>query len=146
MAQMFDIKKVTEAIKRKQATINKQSKKLKTAPKYITVGWDSKSGTYPEQGKKPVEYIALIHEKGLGNHTEKGMAKNTTFLYQDEWNKLAKKLIKKGMKFGKTPDYYIIAEKIGERIKDNLREYTYMIGLVDTERLANSIIIKYKRR
>jgi len=146
MAQMFDIKKVTEAIKRKQATIDRNSKKMKTAPKYIYVGWDKSSGTYPEQGGKPVEEVALIHEFGTEHHTAKGMVSNTVFFCEDEWIKRATKLIKKGFKWGRAPDYYDIAEKLGRQIKSDLRDYTYSIGLVDTERLANSVIVKYRRR
>lgn len=146
MAQMFDIRKVKKAIRKKQATINRNSKKLKSAPKTIVVGWDGKSGTYPEQEKKPVAYIALIHEKGLGHQSEKGMVKNTTFLHSGEWLALYKKLVKQGFKNGKSPNYYTIAEKVGRQMRDDLRRYTYAIGLVDTQRLAHSIIIRYKRR
>lgn len=144
--QMFDVKKLTKTIRKKQATINKNSKKLKSAPKTVIAGWDKSSGAYPEQDKKPVELIALIHEKGLGNHTEKGMVKNTTFKHSKEWVQLYKNLVAKGFKNGKTPNYYTIQEKIGRQIKDDLRSFTYEIGLVDTQRLANSIIIRYKRR
>ena len=144
--KMFDISKLKKAIEKKQATINRNSKKLKTAPKTISIGWFKQSGVYPEQGKRAVNYVAKIHEHGLGNHTEKGMIKNTVHLYRKEWVKEYRKLARKEINKGKTPDYYSISEKVGLMMKEDLRNYVYRIGLVDTSRLANSILVKYKRR
>jgi hypothetical protein len=146
MGQMFDIVKLRKAIRKKQATINRNSKKLKSAPKTVVVGWDKSSGSYPEQDGKPVSYIALIHEEGLGHHSEKGMVKNTTHIHGQEWIALYKELVKKGFKNGKSPNYFVIQEKVGRQMRDDLRRFTYEIGLVDTQRLANSIIVRYKRR
>lgn len=146
MGQMFDVTKLKKSIRRKQATINRNSKKLKNAPKTIVVGWDDKSGTYPEQGKKPVKYIAAIHEYGLGNHSEKAMVRNTIFLHEHEWVRMYRSLVKQKMKRGKTPNHYVIAERVGRKMRDDLRDYLYAIDLVDTSRLAHSIIIRYKRR
>lgn len=146
MGRMFDVRKLQKAIKKKQDTINRNSRKLKNAPKRIIVGWDEKSGTYPEQDKKPVAYIAKIHEWGLGNHTEKAMVRTTVFKHEKEWVELFQKLIIEGSRKGKSPNYYTIAERVGRQMRNDLRSYLYEIDLVDTSRLARSIIIRYKRR
>lgn len=142
----LDVEKLKKRIDKKQDTINRRSQKLKNAPKVIKVGWFKESGNYPEQGKKPVEYIARIHEEGLGNHTDKHMVSNTIFEHKSEWASLYKKLVRKGSRFGRTPDYYKISEQIGVQMKKDLRNYVFGIDLVDTTRLANSILVKYSRR
>lgn len=139
------IEKAIRAIRRKQNTINKASRAMKRAPKYIFAGWTDKSGSYPEQGGKPVKYIACIHEKGLGPHTEKGMVANTTYLHSKEWQKLYARLVRRGSKKGKIPNYYEIFEKVGEQMKQDLRMYTISLGLVETTRLINTIVVNYRR-
>lgn len=146
MGNVVNVRKIQKAIKRKQETINKLSNKLKTAPKYIFAGWDTKSGTYPEQDRKPVSYIAEIHDKGLGYQTRKDMVARTTNEYGESWQKLYIRLVNKYIKKGKNPDLFKVSEKVGERMRDDLRNYIYIIDLVDTERLANSIIVRYRRR
>lgn len=144
--QSIDISKAIRAINKKQATINRASRKLKNSPKYIRVGWDSKSGKYPEQDGTPVEYVAHIHDKGLGPHEAKHMLDNTKFLHAKEWAKLYKKLARKAMRKTNSTDFYDVSEIIGERMKEDLKNYVYDINLVDTTRLANSIIVRYSRR
>ena len=145
MKKPIDVKKLKRAVARKQATIDRNSKALKKAPKKVLVGWDSSSGTYPEQDGKPVAYIAKIHEFGLGNHTEKAMSRITVEDNQKEWIKMYAKLVKQQSRRGKTPNYYDIGEQIGRQIKEDLEDYLYAIDLIDTTRLANSIIVKYRR-
>lgn len=144
--KMWDVDKIKEAIRKKQSTIDKNSRKMKTAPKSISIGWDQSSGTYPEQDGKPVWYIAKIHDEGLGPHSEKKMIETTIFLNRTKWAKLYSKLQGQALKKNKIPDYYQIAETIGETMKQDLEDYVYQIDLVETERLANSIITRYHRR
>ncbi len=144
--RMFDVTKLRKTIRKKQSTINKNSRKLKSAPKKIVVGWDSKSGSYPEQGKKPVWYIAKIHEYGTEHHPAKHMVGNTIFAHEKEWAKAYRRILNRKIKMGVVPNYFTIAEELGRRMRDDLKDYVYKIDLVDTSRLANSIIIRYKRR
>lgn len=146
MSNIVNVDKLRKAIMKKQETINKHSKKLKTAPKYIFAGWDEKSGTYPEQEGKPVWYIAEIHERGLGDHERKDMTKNTEEEHGESWQLLYAKLVNRYLKRGRIPDYFKIAEKVGERMKYDLENYVRRIDLVDTHRLVNSVIIRYRRR
>lgn len=145
MKKMIDVGKLHRAIARKQATIDRNSRAMRRAPKFVVVGWDSHSGTYPEQDGKPVSYIAQIHEYGLGNNTEKAMVRNTEYEHSKEWAQLFMKLVKKQSRGRKTPDYFDIFEQIGKRVKRDLRDYLYAIDLIDTTRLAESIIINYRR-
>lgn len=144
--KMFDVEKLIAGIKKKQETINRNSRKMKTAPKSITIGWTKASGKYPEQNGKPVSYIATIHEYGLGNQTEKAMVSNTIFLHKKEWASLYRKLLAKELRRKAVADYYMIAEKIGEQMKLDLKNYIREIDLIETSRLMNSIIVTYSRR
>lgn len=143
---LWDVKRIQEKIKKKQETIERNSKKMKTAPTKVEVGWDESSGTYPEQGGKPVSYIAEIHEYGLGPHSEKSMLSSTEFLHSDEWAEKYKSLVMKSIDKDRIPNYDKIFRTIGNQIKKDLRDRVYEIDLVETHRLANSIIVRYKRR
>jgi hypothetical protein len=143
---MFDVNGLVKGIRKKQATINRNSKKLKSAPKYITVGWDASSGKYPERPEISVSYVAYLHEHGTKDFPAKNMIETTVFLHEDQWVKLYRKLAKKSLSKGQVPDYYTIAETVGEQMKRDLENYIYAIDLVDTQRLANSVIVRYSRR
>ena len=145
MRDGIDVSKLVARIKKKQKTIDKNSKNLKRAPKYIFAGWGPESGSYPEQKGKPVEEIAEIHEWGLGAHSEKAMVRKTELEHSEKWEDLYMYLVTKAIKAGRNPNYYTIATKVGNQMRIDLRKHLFDINLIDTTRLANTIITKYRR-
>lgn len=148
--------KIKEQIRRKQATIIKNSKKLKSNPAHLVVGWTKESGIYPEQttsskiGGSPVKtevrYVARVHEYGLGNQTEKGFTRLTMEEHGKEWTAYLQESIDHLQKAGMDIDAQWLLERVGERVKKDLQQTLIEIDLIETSRLLNSIIIKFPRR
>lgn len=159
-----------EAIKRrmakKQNTINKNAQKRKRIhPKNLFVGWTDKSGRYSEQAKTErvttnhrdgstsskmmsikVKEVARIHELGLGNHPEKGMIRITSKANRKRWMKFYKQKVLPALMKGDKSKLWMELSKLGSIIKMDLKTTVLDIDLVDTGRLANSILVEYKGR
>jgi len=155
---MMNLKKIQKAMAKKQATIEKRSRALKNAPVSVSVGWDKSSGKYTEQRIKEgrvtiqdapmVVEVALTHEYGIGNHTEKAFIRNTIKENKDKWNKQLRTLYRQQPKTlsGKPVNWHTVMSRMGKIIKSDLKAKIIEIDLRDTDRLLESIIIKYHRR
>lgn len=147
---LINAPKFQKAMRKKQEKINEISRKMKKAPKSVNIGWDSSSGKYTEQAteNKPaptVQEVALIHEWGTSTIPESAMLRTTKARVEPMIQELVKRKMKAAKRVRKL-DFYKLAEDIGELVKRELHDTVFTLDLVDTTRLANSIVIKYRRR
>lgn len=145
--------KIKKQIRKKQETILRNSKKLKSNPAFVTIGWTKESGKYREQAdrkkdkKAPeVRYVARIHEYGLGNTTEKAFTRLTIEEHGKEWQEYLQESIDHLQASNMEIDPHWLLTRVAERVKIDLQNKIEAIDLVDTSRLKNSIIIKFPRR
>lgn len=166
---IFDATQVQKAMKKKQETILRNAKKRKNiGPKNLMVGWTDKSGRYTEQGPKVLEAatpaeqrksgnpttekaikvkeVAKIHEFGLGNHTEVGFIRICKANNRRKWLKYYNKYINKWVVKGDRARFFPLLVHLGDMIARDLRQSVIDADLVDTQRMANSIVVDFKGR
>lgn len=143
----IDQQKIQRQIEKKQATIERNSRKMKTPPKKVSVGWFKESGKYIEQPEKPsVAHVANIHNYGFEGQTQKAFIELTIAENYNKWLKFVFSWMEHNLRLGKQPDLNLIAEELGELVKSDLGMTVYDMDLIDTGRLLTSIMVKYKRR
>lgn len=163
---VVNVDAISRNMKRKQETISKNAKKRKRVmPKNLRVGWTDKSGRYTEQ--RPTEVVttthkdgtsttnwkaikvkdvARIHEYGLGNQTEKAFIRTTKNNNMKKWLKYYRRYVLPNVKKNDQKKILASLTDLGEIIREDLKNSVYDIGLVDTGRLVESILIEFKGR
>lgn len=151
----MNAQKIIDQIQQRQDKMIRKSLKMVSDPMYIEVGWfDPESGKYPEEesGAKVVD-VARIHEFGLGGFPAKAFVRLTVDENNKEWAYEVQKAVnvaiakaKKGQSDLNSFNKHALLYTIGEQIKQDLRDRIEDIDLIDTSRLLNSILIKFKRK
>lgn len=114
----------------------------------VTIGWTEESGNYVEESRTiAVEYVAQIHNEGLSNgrggyHTEHRYLEQTLdWMNATQIGYFTEVALLYAM--GSDVQAVNLLQEIGKRGKDYLQSLIINYDLIDTQRLLNSVIIKY---